>query len=233
MKKEISEEIIAFLGCQTPQSWLEEAAERIPDLLIDHAQCEKKAASSAMQLMFRYPEDEELANAMSRLAREELRHFEQVLKIMQDKGVADRKQSAARYASELKEHIRKTEPGRLVDSLIVGAFIEARSCERFAGLVPFLDDSLALFYGGLLESEGRHYQSYLALASCRWMAACAATNGTKLSAPTSSQLQSWEAEFEARIAWFRNIERQLIESVDNFFRFHSGVPGWTGVSATG
>lgn len=228
MKYDIVKEISGFLGCETPDSWIDLARNRIPDLLVDHAQCEKKAASSAMQLMFRYPEDEEMAGKMSKLAREELRHFEQVLKIMQGKGIADRKQTAARYASGLKEHIRKSEPARLVDSLIIGAFIEARSCERFARLVPYLDSELGQFYSGLLESEGRHYRSYLDLARRRWLQS--RHDRSKSAAPGAVHLEEADAdskkliEFEERVDFFRSIEQSLIESPDGQFRFHSGVP---------
>lgn len=226
MKQEISKEIAGFLGCATPTVWLEEAVDRIPELLVDHAQCEKKAASSALRLMFRYPEDEELAKVMSKLAREELRHFEQVLKIMQEKGISDRKQSAARYAAELNSHIAKSEPAHLVDSLIVGAFIEARSCERFARLVPLLDDPLAMFYGGLLESEGRHWHNYLKLAKKRWMESPVGKriSAAKKTSKKRAGQKDREKEFEQRIFWFRGIEQKLIESDDETFRFHSGIP---------
>ena len=207
MNNHVVDEITTFLGCKTPTTWLEEAGRRIPDLLVDHAQCEKKAAYSALQLMFRYPEDEELAKTMSRLAREELRHFEQVLKIMQAKDIADRKQKASRYGGELNSIVSKAEPKRLVDTLIVGAFIEARSCERFAGLLPYLEASLAAFYHGLLESEARHYQHYLQLAKNRWAA---------------STVGGSEIEFEERVNRFRSLENNLIVTVDDIFRFHSG-----------
>ncbi len=189
------------------------AASRVPELLVDHAQCEKKAASSALQLMFRYPNDEDMAKRMSKLAREELRHFEQVLKLMQARGVADRKQTAARYAAGLRDHVRKGEPDRLVDMLIIGAFIEARSCERFAALIPYLyglDAELAQFYRGLLESEGRHYQNYLKLAEQRAIEGCS----------QSGQ----EQEFSKRVEYFRQVEAELIASPDEEFRFHSGCP---------
>jgi len=179
-----------------------------------------------LQLMFRYPEDEELARIMSKLAREELRHFEQVQRIMQQKGIADRKQSAARYASELRSHVRNCEPGRLVDILITGAFIEARSCERFAALAPLLDDELAKFYTGLLESEGRHYQQYIRLAKQRWLINPPEESQKKNQNRNSdaSGQQDLEADFEQRVNWFRAVEQALIERADKDFRFHSGVP---------
>lgn len=194
-------EIKQFLACETPDSWIQAALQNQDILLIDHAHCEKKAASTAMRLMFRYVDRIDLLNKMSRLAREELIHFEQVLAIMQDRGVVYDHMSPARYAGGMRKHIRTSEPGHLIDLLIVGAFIEARSCERFAKLAPFLDEELAKFYRSLLKSEGRHYQDYLGLA------------------------EEYAGEpIEDRVALFREVERELIESPDDEFRFHSGAP---------
>lgn len=198
---EVLEEIKSFLLCETPQSWIEQALDNQDILLIDHAHCEKKAASTAMTLMFRYVDRTDLLNKMSRLAREELIHFEQVLAIMEDRGVQYIHMSPARYASGLREHVRTHEPGRLVDTLIVGALIEARSCERFAKLAPYLDPVLEKFYVSLLKSEGRHYQDYLSLA------------------------EDYAGEpIDDRVQLFREVEAKLIESPDTEFRFHSGVP---------
>jgi len=194
-------EIKQFLACETPDSWIQAALQNQAILLIDHAHCEKKAASTAMRLMFRYVDRIDLLNKMSRLAREELIHFEQVLAIMQDRGVVYDHMSPARYAGGMRKHIRTSEPGHLIDLLIVGAFIEARSCERFAKLAPFLDEELAKFYRSLLKSEGRHYQDYLGLA------------------------EEYAGEpIEDRVVLFREVERELIESPDDEFRFHSGSP---------
>lgn len=195
------DEIKEFLACETPDLWIQAALANQDIMLIDHAHCEKKAASTAMRLMFRYVDRIDLLNKMSRLAREELIHFEQVLALMQSRGVVYDHMSPARYAAGMLKQVRTYEPGHLVDLLIVGAFIEARSCERFAKLAPFLDDELAKFYRSLLKSEGRHYQDYLGLA------------------------QDYAGEpIEDRIAVFREVERDLIESDDDEFRFHSGNP---------
>ncbi len=191
----------AFVGCPTPQGWIDAAVANLDILLIDHANCEKKAASTALNLLFRHADKTELIAPLSRLAREELLHFEQVTAIMQQRGIAYRPLSAARYASGLRRHMRNEEPARLVDTLIVGAFIEARSCERFAALAPFLDADLARYYRFLLRSEERHYTDYLDLA-VRYAA----------------------APIDARITLFRQIECELIDSPDAEFRFHSGVP---------
>ena len=194
--------ILAFLPCATPPAWVEWALENPDILLVDHANCEKKAASTALNLMYRYVEYPALLDRLSRLAREELRHFEQVIAIMRRRGVAYQQLSAARYAGELRGAVRTHEPGRLVDTLLVGAIIEARSCERYAALVPALDAELAAFYGSLLRSESRHFADYLRLAE---------------------QLGS-KGEGARRRPLLLERERELIESPDSEFRFHSGVP---------
>ncbi len=196
-------EIKDFLGCETPQEWLELAAKPESQLILltDHAHCEKKAASTAMTLMFRYVDRSDLLNKMSRLAREELIHFEQVLALMEARGHRYDHMSPARYAGGLRTGVRTSEPGRLIDVLIIGAFIEARSCERFAALAPSLDDELAKFYRSLLKSEGRHYHDYLQLA------------------------RDYAGEpIDDRIEYFRQIECELILAEDDEFRFHSGRP---------
>jgi tRNA-(ms[2]io[6]A)-hydroxylase len=138
---------------------------------------------------------------MSKLAREELRHFEQVLSFMKKYSVDYEKVSAARYASSLHEQVRTHEPARLVDSLIIGAIIEARSCERFAALAPLLDDELKDFYLSLLKSESRHYRDYLSLAK-----------------------KYADEPIEVRLDEFLEMEKQLIQGADKEFRFHSGSP---------
>ncbi|MCU9948834.1 MULTISPECIES: tRNA-(ms[2]io[6]A)-hydroxylase [unclassified Pseudomonas] len=195
-------EIHEFLGCRTPAAWVEAALADQETLLIDHKNNEYKAASTAMALIAKYNTRLDLINFMSRLAREELVHHEQVLRIMKKRRVPLRAVSAARYASGLRKVVRNHEPAKLVDTLVVGAFIEARSCERFEALVPHLDEELGKFYFGLLKSEARHYQGYLKLA-----------------------YQYGEAaDVDAVIEKVRDVERELIESTDEEFRFHSGVP---------
>lgn len=191
-----------FLRCATPAAWINAALAEPELLLIDHAHCEKKAASTALNLMFRYVDRPALLDKLSRLAREELRHFEQVLKIMRRRGVVYRHLTPARYAGGLRAHVRTHESGRLVDILLVGAFIEARSCERFEALAPHLDSELSAFYRGLCASESRHFQDYLMLAS-----KAAST-----------------AEVAARVALFAEVEAGLVSEPDTEFRFHSGPP---------
>jgi len=195
-------EIHQFLGCRTPDAWIAAALADQQTLLIDHKNCEFKAASTALSLMAKYSTYVDLLNAMSRLAREELVHHEQVLRIMKRRKIGLRPVSAARYASGLRKVVRTHEPHKLVDTLVVGAFIEARSCERFEALVPHLDEELGKFYFGLLKSEARHFQGYLKLA----------------------YQYGDERDVNQTIERVRAAERELIESPDTELRFHSGVP---------
>lgn len=195
-------EIHAFLGCRTPQAWVEAALADQDVMLLDHKNCEFKAASTALSLIARYNQHAELVVYMSRLAREELVHHEQVLRLLKKRKIGLRPVSASRYASGLRKTVRSHEPHKLVDTLVVGAFIEARSCERFEALVPHLDEELGRFYFGLLKSEARHYQNYLRFA-----------------------YQYGEAaDVERSIERVRAAEQELVQSPDSEFRFHSGVP---------
>ena len=153
-----------FLACPTPDAWLDDALAHLPTLLIDHANCEKKAAGTALGLLYRYVDKPPLLRKLSRLAREELRHFEQVLELMEGQGVEYVHLPPGRYAGSLHRLISREEPQRLVDSLVVGAIVEARSCERFQRLSEVAPEPLAEFYGRLLASEARHFQDYLKLA---------------------------------------------------------------------
>ena len=160
--------------------------------------------------MFRYSEEPELCYRMSRLAREELRHYEQVLKLIQERDIELVSLTPSRYAATLMQGVSKAEPQRITESLIVGGIIEARSCERFARLVPYLEsvgeNKLAKFYSGLLVSEARHFEHYLELAR-------------KYSLELYSQ-----AEFNQRVEFFLAKEKELIETPDTDFHFHSGIP---------
>lgn len=201
--------VLSFLPCRTPDGWVRAAIADQRTMLIDHANCEKKAAATALSLMHRYTDNFILLNKMSRLAREELRHFEQVLKIMAQRGVVYEPISASRYAAGLRDEVRRKEPGKLMDTLLVGALIEARSCERFAALIPHLDDVLADFYTSLLKSEARHFHDYLKLAE-----------QTGSSEEVAERLSSLKAR-----------EKELVESTDGEFRFHSGPPAMPSTAA--
>ena len=189
----------------TPDEWLTKAITSIDTLLIDHANCEKKAAATAMNLMFRYIDNLDLQNKMSRLAREELRHFEQVLALMSKRNISYTPLTASRYALFLRKEIRNTEPQKLIDTLIIGALIEARSCERFNTLASRLENidlELAKYYKRLCKSEERHFKDYLCLAAAK----------------------THSSELINRIDFFCKLEKKAIISEDSQFRFHSGIP---------
>jgi tRNA 2-(methylsulfanyl)-N6-isopentenyladenosine37 hydroxylase len=191
-----------LLCVATPRSWIAAARSHWQELLLDHANCEKKAASTALSLIFTYADDAGLSSELSRLAREELRHFEQVQRMLSRLHVPYRRLKPGRYAEGLRCEVRAEEPGRRLDLLICGALIEARSCERFAAVAPELDEPLRSFYVGLAEAEARHFELYLDLAG---------RNATK-------------DEVEARSRQFSEIESELIRAPDPQFRFHSGTP---------
>ena len=201
---QVPDNIGAFLDTQTPSEWLDLATERLPELLLDHANCELKAASTALGFLYRYPERTALAQRMSRLAREELRHFEQVRSIMDDMGIPFERLSASRYAGSLRDAARRDEPHKLLDLLLIGALIEARSCERFARIAPRLPQRLGKFYAGLLASEARHFEHYIAFAK--------------------SECKVDDEAIELRLRELKAIEAALILDPDPEFRFHSGRP---------
>ena len=195
----------SILLAPTPSAWVDYAVEHWAELLADHAICEKKAASTALSLMFAYPDDFKLARAASKLAREELRHFEQVQQIMEALGVPYLRQKPGRYGAGLRTTLRTTDPGRKLDLLLIGALIEARSAERFRLLVPRLPEPLARLYSSLERSEARHFELYLNLAY-----AVDTTEG--------------DAESAQRLAVLGAREAALATEPDAAFRFHSGAP---------
>jgi tRNA-(ms[2]io[6]A)-hydroxylase len=149
----------------TSPGWAARACGQLDELLLDHAHCEKKAAGAALQLVFRYPGEARVVAAAAPLAREELAHFERVLVALQARGLRFRPQRPSPYGARLHALVRRSEPERLLDLLLVSALIEARSCERFrllADAVP--EPELAALYRDLLASEARHHGVYLELA---------------------------------------------------------------------
>lgn len=195
----------SILLAPTPPSWVEHAVAHWRELLVDHANCEKKAASTALALMFAYPEDRRMSSALSRLAREELRHFEQVQRMMDALEVPYIRQKPGRYGAGLRAATRTSDPGRKLDLMLVGALIEARSCERFRLLVPQLPASLAEFYATLATSEARHFELYLDLAK-----RADSSPGT--------------GEWASRLQTLAECEAGLATAPDAAFRFHSGAP---------
>jgi len=208
--------VLAFLRCRTPARWIEAAVADLDTLLLDHASLELKAAQQAQALIYRYGAREwrgrarlpdgfrsRLVNRLSRLAREELRHFEQVVALIERRGGSYTAIPASRYAAGLHGTTSRGESA-LIDALIVGAVIEARSCERFYSLIErqgTLDEELEAFYASLLAAEARHFEGYLALA--RSVGGDAA---------------------EDRIARFLEKDAELIGAPDDELRFLSGVP---------
>lgn len=250
MYQELLAPIHSFLQCTTPDAWIEKAKqpENLKALLIDHCNCELKAAQTAMFMVRKYAVDapsgdilmqwakpyedyvykcirdvtfpeksimqsssltvksgfehgQDLVDKMVRLIKEEFHHFEQVLEIMENRDIPYQNLTAGTYAKGLMKMVRTFEPAALIDKLIIGAYIEARSCERFAKLAPFLDQELHKFYVSLLRSEARHYQDYLALAE--------AIAGEDIS---------------ERVRLIGQREAELIQRPEAEFRFHSGVP---------
>ena len=146
---------------------------------------------------------QDMIDKMVLLIREELHHFYQVLEIIEEQGLEYRPITASRYAKGMIKHVRTYEPEALIDKLIIGAFIEARSCERFAKLAPHLSPDIGKFYISLLRSEARHYQDYLELAQ-----------------------QISEVDISERVNYFAEVEADLITSPDSDFKFHSGSPNF-------
>lgn len=153
------------LKTTSSQRWLDLVTANVPELLIDHAHCEKKAAGTAMNLLFAYVENVDLCRAMTEIVQEELSHFHMVLDILAAREIPFRKLSPSSYGRKLNDLVSKQEPRRAVDRLLVAGLIEARSCERFGLLRDHLPDKqLADFFGGLFESEARHHSTYVRLA---------------------------------------------------------------------
>lgn len=153
------------LHSTSSERWLNQVHEHLDEILIDHAHCEKKAAGTAMNMIFYYVENEELCREMVRIVNEELDHFQQVLDLLHRRGIPFRRLKPSNYGAQLHQLVRKQEPQRAIDRLLIGGLIEARSCERFGLLKQHLNDQeLVTFYDSLFESEARHHSTYTRLA---------------------------------------------------------------------
>lgn len=153
------------LKSETSPGWYGQIENHLDEILIDHAHCEKKAAGCAMNLLFAYVDKEDICRELTEIVNEELEHFHLVLDLMKQRGIQFRRLKPSRYGRRLNDLVRKFEPDRAVDRLLVASLIEARSCERFALLREHLPDrELADFYGSLFESEARHHTTYVSLA---------------------------------------------------------------------
>jgi tRNA 2-(methylsulfanyl)-N6-isopentenyladenosine37 hydroxylase len=198
-----------ILGAATDPAWVDAAVREWRVLLIDHANCEKKAASTALALLFAYPEDRALTARLSRLAREELRHFEQVDRMLDRLDVPAQRLAPGRYAGGLRRAVSRDEPRRKLDLMLCGALIEARSCERFELLATRLPAPLGDFYAGLAEAERRHAGLYLQLAR---------------DASEQAFTTDCEQEYARRLELLAGEEAALATNLDPAFRFHSGTP---------
>lgn len=197
----LSPTIQSLLLCETPSAWVEEASRQIPVLLLDQANCEKKAAATAVSLLHRSGWDERFTLELSRIAREELKHLELVLKTIRKRDIPMRHLSAGRYAGALRTWTSKREPSRLIDQLLVCAMIEARSCERIGALLEILDGELRTLYEKLHDAEDRHFEFYVAKAS-----------------------QLDQSHCERRLQSLSQLDADLVTQPDKEFRFHSGPP---------
>jgi tRNA-(ms[2]io[6]A)-hydroxylase len=194
-----------FLKISSPSAWCEAAIENFSLLLLDHTHCERKASAFAIQLMSKYPHQERLIHALSPIAREELLHFEKMLHILKKRRIKIQPLHPCRYSKNL--HLQRSKQDnkqQLIDDLIIAAIIEARSCERFFSLIPYLekhgDQEVLRFYQHLAMAEQRHFEVYLEFAN---------------------QLTD---DLEQRVNIFISIENQTIMQAESMFRFHSGIP---------
>lgn len=193
-----------MLSLQSASStrWLEQVDNHLDEILIDHAHCEKKAAGCAMNLMFAYVEDQELCREMTEIVEEELEHFHMVIDLLNRRDIKFRRLRPSNYGRQLNDLVRKGEPARAIDRLLVASLIEARSCERFDLLRQHMQDKdpeLAEFYGSLFESEARHHTTYVRIA--------------KHFAPDDVVKQ--------RLTELSKLESEIIERGDELPRMHS------------
>lgn len=188
------------LQSDTSERWLQMVDSHLDEILIDHAHCEKKAAGCAMNLMFQYVELQPMCRELSEIVNEELEHFGMVLDLLERRGISFRRLKPSRYGRELNDLVRKFEPDRAVDRLLVAGIIEARSCERFDLLRRHVKDAeLSEFYGSLFESEARHYSTYVRMA--------------KMFRP--------EAEVKRRLEELMQCEAEILRETDPLPRMHS------------
>ena len=191
---------IKYLSSFSSENWLELALSNPIEILIDHAHCERKAAGVAIQLMFRYPSEPDLAEVLSPIAREELEHFEKILFLLKDLGHSLKALKPPPYGAELAKCVRKEEPYRMLDSFLIAGLIEARSHERLSLLALNSENkSFKLLYESLLESEARHFGIYWKLAQ------------TKFS----------KNETNKRLEELSNIETEILSQTFAFPRIHS------------
>jgi tRNA 2-(methylsulfanyl)-N6-isopentenyladenosine37 hydroxylase len=191
----ISPPTIKFLKQPTSQAWIDQAIAHLDIILLDHSHCERKAAGVALNLMFRYPAHQKLVRQLTAIAQEELEHFELVNQWLEKRGIALAALPAPPYGASLNVHIRRQEPERLLDTLLVSALIEARSHERLGLLAQHCPEAeLARFYRTLMASEARHYGIYWVLANTYCDPSAVATRLEELSVIESDILTTLHPE---------------------------------------
>lgn len=195
--------IHTFLLAKTPDSWTQSAVNDVETILLDHAQCEQKAALNALQLSYRFHNQPAVIKSLSRIAREELRHFEQVLGIIERRGITIKHLIAPRYAKSLYSCARENSVNPLVDQLLIAGIIEARSCERFYQLAQSIDNELSATYQKLYQAEFLHFEFFIDLAF------------------------SIDAHSHTQLNRLLTQEKILISTPESILRFHSGIPAIT------
>lgn len=191
------------LSHHTAKDWGRSAVFHIDTILLDHAHLERKAAGTAMMMLFKYSHHAVLAEPLSELAREELAHFELVLSHLKERGLAYKILRAAPYAGQLRELSRKKDPEQLLDLMLCSALIEARSCERMQLLTEALTEpALKELYAGLLKAEARHHRLYVELA----------------------ELLFPRAQVSERLAELAEGEGRIVASAPNVPRLHNNAP---------
>ena len=198
----VNHNVSEFLLVSTPPAWVEAATENVEILLIDHANCERKAASSALSMTYKFINCRETCLQLSQIAREEMRHYEQVLELIDRCGYRFGAIGPSRYAKHLHSVANEIGGNAAIDELLIAAIIEARSCERFNLLAQILEPHISGLYKRLFESESRHFRFYLGKAHQK-----------------ESQLF-----VTSRLNKLLQEEATLISTHDSEFRFHSGVP---------
>jgi len=192
---------VLHLATTTPTGWLPRALAQLDEVLLDHAHCEKKAAGAAIKLLFAYPHHRFLQEPLAEVAREELAHFQQILSVLDARGIRYQTIRPSPYGMALHALVRRNEPDRLLDLLLISALIEARSCERFELLAEGVEDAaLASLYRGLRASEARHHGHFVALAE---------------------RLVDREAVM-SRLAWLAEAEGEIVERPCDWVRLHAG-----------
>jgi len=192
---------VLHLASETTSEWLPKAVAHLDEVLLDHAHCEKKAAGAAIKLLFSYPHHRFLQEPLAELAREELEHFQQILAVLDTRGIRYQTIKPSPYGLALHGLVRRDEPDRLLDLLTISALIEARSCERFQILAEGVGDPvLADLYRSLLTSEARHHGLYFELAA-------------RLVDRTMA---------EARLVELAEAEAEIVERPCGWVRLHAG-----------